>query len=244
MLAACSNDPVVPPATPPPVKLNLQRVTWANGTTENYVYSTATSVLERTEGPVGRAFFYRGTRLDKVKKQEIMIDSMYYNGNQLIQTDEYPAGQPASGLRLKFEYDGQGRLARMSYIEYGGGTATTTATITYHWNGHLPERIVRKDAATPGEEVLWELTWGPKAVPFDYWALLHRYQLIDAYTELWNLPLLASLDRLPQSVKKTAQKDGQTVGTEVLPLVQQLDAKGWLQKLKIGSSDEMTFIYQ
>ncbi len=172
------------------------------------------------------------------------IDSMYYDaGPGVVQADARPGSSPATGLRLKFEYDAKGRLSRMHYAEPGNGAAAPMAMVEYRWAGNLPFRIIRTDARMPGQEFILELTYGLKPVRFDPWALLSRLQLINANTEFWNLPLLASIDRLPLSVRFTRKYHERVCETSLLLFQQETDARNRLTALTIGQADKITFSY-
>ncbi|WP_109699316.1 hypothetical protein [Chitinophaga deserti] len=172
------------------------------------------------------------------------IDSMYYDaGPGAVQADVCPGNLPVAGLRLQFEYDAKGRLSRMQYATPGNDAGASNVVVEYQWAGNLPFRIIRTDARIPGQEFILELTYGLKPVRFDHWALLSRLQLTNANTELWNLPLLASIDRLPLSVRFTRKYHERVCETSLLLFRQETDACNRLTALTIGQSDRITFTY-
>lgn len=229
----------------------VKTIEWKDGSMETWGYDDY-NILTRTNGKsptsaaIDRDFLYNDKLLGLVQKPSIKEDTFYYNTRFFItRIEEYEMGlRQEGGVRLDFIYNGEGKVIKMDYGRYKGATYTPIAVSQYTWNAQGLLLQIKTVPAGKPEEYIYALEPDSRSYLFSEWAFPHRYNLVDFQYEIWNLPVLQSMDRLPRRISWTKKVNGQVTDQTSWDFNHEIDQFDRLTRRTTGTGDWMKFTYQ
>lgn len=246
-LCACRRDRTPPYEDPSTV---LKRMEWKDGSHESWSYD-ANGNLQRTAGAgpttsaIERDYLYIGRTLGLLQKTSIKEDTFFYNSNHRIsRIEEYEMGlRQEGGNRLDFTYDGNGKVIRMEYSRYKGATSQVQSVSFYTWNDK--GLLIQIKTTSPGNanEYTYNFTQNTRGFVFDPWAFVNRYHLVDFQYELWNIPIMQCMERLPTRIMWTRKTNGQVAEQSGWDFQYDVDKFGRLTRRTTGTGDWVKLFY-
>lgn len=246
-LSACKRNRIPPPESPNTL---LKSIEWKNGARENWHYD-ANGNLEWTKGVspastgIQRDFLYHDRTLGLVQKPSIKEDTFYFNSaGRITRIEEYDMGlRDAGGDRLDFVYDGHGKVIQMDYGKYAGDGYTQLSVSRYNWSDKGLLLQIATQPAGNAETYVFDLEPDDKGYIFSPWAFIHRYLLVTSQYEIWNLPVLQCMDRLPKRIVWTKKVNGQVTDQATWEYVHTADRFGRLERRIANNGEWMQFNY-
>ncbi|SJZ68652.1 hypothetical protein [Sediminibacterium ginsengisoli] len=218
---ACQKTETTPPPVIPGAGYDtkhegdlLRSAYWGNTSYEFYQYNPDSS-LHKTDGRstsgagAEREFIFRNGYLSLVYKSGAIQDSIGYRQDGLIESiTETSIVLDYYGVKLEFSYSLDKKLKTMSYYSFDEFSKKLINTATYEYNNQgLPFKIT--SASPDGKHVgIVELEWGNTGFVVQPWLFADRLHLVVPDYEIYNLPLLRSLSRLPEKITRTQYING------------------------------------
>ncbi|MGE7775579.1 hypothetical protein ACQKLP_12695 [Chitinophaga sp. NPDC101104] len=229
----------------------VQQLEWKDGSFENWKYD-ANDNIENTTGAgpassaIERDFLYNGDQLALMQKTSLKEDTFYYDANRrIVRIEEGIMGMREQGrFRLDFTYDGQGKVIQMDFGHYKPGVYTLMTKSIYTWSADGLLLQIKTTAPGKPDEIIYDLTPENRSFIFNEWAFVNRYHLVFDQYEIWNIPVLKSMDRLPKRVVRTHKVGGQVSDQTTQEYSHNVDAIGRLLRRGMPNGDWMKITYQ
>ncbi len=147
------------------------------------------------------------------------------------------------GARLDFIYDGNGRVIQMDYGRYKGSDYTPVAVSRYNWSDKGLLLQINTKLTGKQEEHLFSFVPDDRGYVFEPWAFVNRYLLTDTHYELWNVPVLQCMERLPKRIGWVKKVDGQVAEQKSWEFTQTADRFGRLVRRTAENGDWTQYSY-